>query len=144
MWHPSFGGEQYNWGRVPNAVSGYNRQMPRGVGDLPPRGQWQRQGHGPDAWSRDYGWEYRGGTAHDAQLFRTEASGGPAGVRRMAEQRAGGLPHGRERHDMGRYYAGPGPRGSRYDSHFRGRDSQIMRRDARARYGMDYLSERWG
>ena len=55
----------------------------------------------------------------------------------MAEQRGGGLPRGRERHDMGRYYAGPDPRGSRYGS-------ELMRRDARARYGMDYLSERWG
>lgn len=147
-WHDRFGGPRFGWGRVPNTphLGGPEwspwRNFDRGRGfgrgdrsayDAPFRGAWQRAGHGPPQ-MRGYGWEYQGGYPHDAMISRTEARTGDDMTSWMAQRRGGGLPRGRERFGVDRWGGTLG----------RGYDREMLRRDRRIRYGMDYLRERWG
>lgn len=104
-----FGGPRYGWGSVrgtPQTGGGrdqWNSGRVRGQFSASPeaglrRGEWQWRGHGPDAAS-GYGWEYQGGVGRDARVMRTEAGMGARGYyeARLAEERSGGLPRGRER-----------------------------------------------
>lgn len=112
-----FGGPRRTWGDVPGTprTAGgrdqWNRMRVRGprTAESPEagvrRGEWQWRGHGPDAAS-NYAWEYRGGVGRDTPVMRTEAGMGPRGSyeRRLAEERGGGLPRGRERFDADRMW----------------------------------------
>jgi hypothetical protein len=137
---PTNGGNSWApWRNFNRAQGGYRAD------DRTMRGEWQRAGHGPSA-SRDYGWEYQGGYPHDASVMRTEAGMGDAMGSYFAQRRSGGLPRGRDRFDVDNWGGPLGGRG--YDREMRGRgagyDREMMRRDMRARYGMDYLRDRWG
>ena len=146
-WQGNYGGPGYSWGRVPNEPHlggtswspwrNFNRGMGVGGDDRRFRGRWQRAGRGPDA-MRDYGWEYQGGYPHDASIFRTEAGMGDSMGSWAAQRRSGGLPRGRERFEVDRWGGALGRGGRSYY------DSELRRRDFQARYGMDYLSQRWG
>lgn len=117
------GGPRWGWGAVPGpgttgSRGNFNTGQVRGPGTSPEaglhRGEWQWRGHGPGSWN-DYAWEYRGGVARDRTLRRSDADIGPRGSlqRRLAEQRSGGLPRGRERYDADRWFAHLGE--GRYD-----------------------------
>lgn len=113
----NFGGPRYTWGSVPGTpqTAGgsdqWNSMRVRGprTPESPEagvrRGEWQWRGHGPDSAS-NYAWEYRGGVGRDTTVMRTGAGMGPRGSyeRRLAEERSGGLPRGRERFDADRMW----------------------------------------
>lgn len=109
-----FGGPRYGWGAVPGPGTGGGRAQwqtgrVRGPRTSPEagvrRGEWQWRGHGPDSWG-DYGWEYRGGVARDDVLRRRESATGRRGSYepRLAEERSGGLPRGRDRFRADRWW----------------------------------------
>lgn len=112
-----FSGPRHTWGSVPGTpqTAGGSDQWnsmrvrgPRTAGSPEAgvrRGEWQWRGHGPDSAS-NYAWEYRGGVGRDTTVMRTGAGMGPRGSYepRLAEERSGGLPRGRERYDADRMW----------------------------------------